>query len=450
METLFGLAAVLALVLMNGFFVAAEFAFVGARKTRITQLASEGNAGARAAEHAIEHMDGYIAATQLGITLASLALGWIGEPAIGHIFEALFESALPEEAAHAVGASIAVTLAFSLVTTLHIVLGELAPKSIALQRPEATAIIVARPTTWFMRLFRPVIWLMNGIGNGVVRLIGFEPASGHEQVHSAAELEMLVHHSHEAGLVDENEERLIMRVFDFGDLSVREVMQPRVEVQALPVDVALPDLVRHVVEHHHSRYPVFEESIDHVVGVLHTKDLLDLVLKQPELLTQPASAFSFRDVLREPLFVPATVAADRVLDEMRRTRTHLAIVLDEFGGMAGLVTMEDVLEELVGEMQDEFDDDTEVTDLGADEAAFDGRVTLTEIVERFGQLEKEPQSTTVGGYVAEYLGRIPRAGDRALYGRYTVVVDEMDGLRVARVRFLPRDGATLPPGDPAR
>src|SRR5215216_1601150 len=209
METLLGLLAVFALVFMNGFFVAAEFSFVGARRTRIAQLAQEGNAGARAAQGALQHLDRYIAATQLGITLASLGLGWLGEPAVAHLFEPLFERFLPENVAITLGHTISVVIAFSLVTMLHIVLGELAPKSIALQRPEDVAILVARPTIVFHNIFNPVIRLMNGIGNAVVGLLGFEPAGEHTAVHSPEELEMLVHSSREAGLLQESEEVLL-------------------------------------------------------------------------------------------------------------------------------------------------------------------------------------------------------------------------------------------------
>jgi CBS domain containing-hemolysin-like protein len=444
METVLGLLAVFALVFMNGFFVSAEFGLVGARRTRIAQLASEGHAGARVAEKAIHHLDNYIAATQLGITLASLGLGWIGEPAVARLFEPVLELFLPEDVLHTFGHTITVAIGFALVTMLHIVLGELAPKTIALQRPEGTSVIVARPITLFLTIFRPVIYLMNSVGNGVVRLLGFEPAHEHSSVHSPEELEMLVHSSVEAGLLEEREERLLSRVFDFADISVQEVMQPRVEVDALDVTLPLPDLLTRITTQHHSRYPVYEGTIDHLVGILHTKDLFDTIVRQPDLLTNRSADFDLRAILRNPLFVPATVCVDKVLESMQRTQTHLAIVMDEFGGMAGMATMEDILEELVGEVGDEFDVDEHPQAEAAETAVFEGLLSVNFLIEQFGKPGMEPESTTIGGYVAERLGRIPREGDRVAFGQYDVYVEAMDGLRVARVRFVKRASKSNP------
>jgi putative hemolysin len=435
MNTVLGLLAVLALVFMNGFFVAAEFSFVGARRTRIAQLAEEGSGAARAAQSAISHLDQYIAATQLGITLASLGLGWIGEPAVAHLFEPLFERFLPEDVAITVGHTVAVVIAFSLVTMLHIVLGELAPKSIALQRPEDVAILVARPTILFHNIFNPVIRLMNGVGNGVVRLLGFEPAGEHQSVHSPEELEMLVHSSREAGLLQESEEALLRRVFDFSDIPVIEIMQPRVEVDAIDIDIPLPELLQRVAADHHSRYPVYRDQIDNVIGILNVKDVFDLVVSQPSLLVEGSAEFDMTPLLREPLYVPTTLGVDRVLEEMRRKKTQLAIVIDEYGGMAGLATMEDILEELVGEVEDEFDIEQANAADEDDPNVLDGLTSMTDIIERFGDPGGETESTTIGGYVAERLERIPVEGDTLALGGYTVRVLEMDGMRVAKVRF---------------
>lgn len=434
METLLGLVAVFLLVFMNGFFVAAEFSLVGARRTRIAQLAAEGNAGAKSAENAIEHLDSYIAATQLGITLASLGLGWIGEPAVAHLFEPLLHY-LPEDIASTIGHTASVAIAFSLVTMLHIVLGELAPKSIALQRPEQVSVIIARPTTAFLRIFHPIIRIMNGIGNAVVRLLGFEPAGGHSQVHSAEELEMLVQSSREAGLLQEGEERLLRRVFDFGDIHAYQIMKPRVDVDAVDIETPLSELLQMIAAEHHSRYPVYEESIDKVIGVLHTKDLFDELVKNPVLLTTEGEHFALASVMRTPLFVPETISVDKLLEKMQKTKMHLAIILDEYGGMAGLVTMEDILEELVGEVQDEFDLETDQIETKGDMAVLDGLVTLEEAIERFGEPAREILSATIGGYVAEYLDRIPTVGDKVPFAEYEITVEEMDGMRVSKIRF---------------
>ena len=442
MNAILGVLAVFALVFANGFFVAAEFSLVGARRTRITQLANEGNPGARAAEHAIEHLDSYIAATQLGITLASLGLGWIGEPAIARLFDPLLEAFLSEHTVETIGHTLGIVVAFAIVTLLHIVLGELAPKSIALQRPEATSILVARPTAVFLRLFRPIIWVMNTIGNSVVRLLGFEPASGHAQVHSAEELEMLVHASREAGILQASEELLLRRVFDFSDIHAEEIMQPRVDVEAFPLNISLSDLLTKIASVHHSRYPVYEDNIDNVIGILHIKDLFNRLVEQPELLTTSDRAFDIKPLLREPLFVPGTVGVDALLERMQKTKTHIAIIIDEYGGVAGLTSMEDIFEELVGEVQDEFDLEENPIVSEGEVTVVEGGVSLSDIMERFGELEPEPESSTIGGYVSEQLHRIPVVGDRVRYGDYDLRVIEMEGMRVSKVRFIRRKSST--------
>ncbi|MBE2184785.1 MAG: HlyC/CorC family transporter [Anaerolineae bacterium] len=438
MESLIGIAAIFLFVFVNGFFVAAEFAFVGARRTRIAQLAAEGNVNAIAAEQAIGHLDNYIAATQLGITLASLALGWLGEPAIAHLFEPLLGSILPGSAAETLSRTISVVIAFSLVTTLHIVFGELAPKAIALQRPEATALVVARPTIWFYLLFRPIIKMMNAIGNAVVRALGFEPAGEHAHVHSAEELEMLVHSSTEAGILQQSEEQLLRRIFDFGDIHVEEIMQPRVDIDAFPTRVSIPELVKQVREQHHTRYPVYKEGIDRVVGILHTKDLFGVLVMNPALLVQE-ELFDLSAITRKPLFVPESSSLDKVMDLMRRSKTHLVIVEDEYGGTAGIVTLEDILEQIVGDVQDEFDIDEDIQTDGSD-ILMDGSMSMNEFIDLYGDPDREYESITIGGYIAETLDRIPVVGDAIKFGNYTLRVAVMDGLRVERVTVMSIEG----------
>lgn len=439
MENFLGVLSVFFLVATNGFFVAAEFSLVGARRTRIAQLASEGNSGAKIAQKAMEHLDSYIAATQLGITLSSLGLGWIGEPAIGHLIEPLLHGLFPEDTVETVVPAISFAIAFSVVTLLHIVMGELVPKSIALQRPEATSIVVARPVTWFLVVFRPIIYIMNGLGNGIVRLLGFEPSGEHSSVHSAEELEMLVHSSREAGMLQASEEVLLRRVFDFSDITVEEIMQPRVNVEGLSSDATFGELLDMMIANKHSRYPVYEETIDNVVGLLLAKDLLDMIIHKPDLLTNRDQKPNFKPYLREPLFVPQTLGVDILLERMQESKTHLAVVIDEYGGMAGVATMEDIIEQLVGEVQDEYDDEEEfAVHAEGQETIVDGMLSMTEAVERFGQPEGEYDSTTLGGYVAEQLDRIPERNDSVVFGKYDVSVQEMDGLRVAKVRFSKR------------
>jgi putative hemolysin len=446
MESILGVLAVFLLVMANAFFVAAEFSLVGARRTRIEQLALEGNTAAKAAQHAIGHLDSYIAATQLGITLASLGLGWIGEPAIGHLFDPLLRL-LPANWASTVGHSISIAIAFALVTMLHIILGELTPKAIALQRPETVALFVIRPTALFLVIFRPVIRIMNGMGNWIVRLLGFEPASQHANVHSPEELEMLVHSSREAGLLSETEERLLRRVFDFSDVQMRQVMRPRIEVDAVAVDTPLPELLQLISARHHSRYPVYQGSMDTVVGILHAKDLLDAIAAQPQLLTTDSAPFDLVSILRKPLFIPQTTGVDGVLEQMQRSKTHIAIVIDEYGGMDGIATMEDILEELVGEVQDEFDTEANPIETEGDVTLVDGLVSLDDVSERFGEPGGKVSSTTIGGYVAERLDRIPVLGDTVPFGDYDLRVEEMDGMRASKVSFIKRPVTQSPEGE---
>ena len=436
MDTVFGLLAIVVLVGLNGFFVAAEFSLVGARRTRLSQLAKEGNAGAIAAENAIEHLDSYIAATQLGITLASLGLGWIGEPAISHVIEPVLAAILPHEMAETVVPAIGIAVGFSIVTILHIVLGELVPKSIALQRPESTSIVVARPTALFLALFRPIIRLMNGVGNSIVRMLGFDAVDGHAQVHSAEELEMLVKSSREAGLLQASEEILLRRVFDFSDLHVREIMQPRVDVDALSLTTSFQELLHHVATQQHTRYPIYNEDIDHIAGILHIKDLFNLLVNNPKLLIEPDKTFDFTPLLREPLFIPASLSVDQLLEQMQKTQTQFAVVIDEYGGVSGVATMEDILEELIGEVQDEFDHEDESIIEQGNTTILDGLVSMSDVISRFGEENLEHESTTIGGYIAEKLNKIPTIGDSIPFGAYEFHVMTMDGLRVEQVKVI--------------
>jgi CBS domain containing-hemolysin-like protein len=298
-------------------------------------------------------------------------------------------------------------------------------------------LVVSRPTTWFLRLFRPAIELLNAVGNGVVRLLGFQPTPGHERVHSAEELLMLVHSSQEAGVLPPSEERMVRRVFDFGDIRINEVMQPRTEVEAFAMAMPLTELLEKVSGGHYSRYPVYQDSIDNVVGILHTKDLLAQIVRHPGLLAGDAT-LDLTPLLRTPLFFPEMATVDRVLEQMQRTKTHVTIVVDEYGGTAGFATMEDILEELVGEVQDEFDVEGLPISADAKGVVVDGLMSLDDVIDRFGHPGGEPESASIGGYVAERLDRIPVVGDKVSFGDFDLYVEEMDEMRVARVRFVKR------------
>lgn len=430
MNTILGLAAVVLLVLANAFFVAVEFALVGARRTRIDQLATQGHLGARIARRAIENLDSYMAATQLGITLASLGLGWIGEATVGHLIEGLIALLLPAEHAASVSHTLAFPISFGIVTSLHIVFGELAPKSIALQQPEGTSVLVAPFARIFHFTFFPVIWLMNTIGNTMLKWIGFSPASEEEQVHSPEELAMLVRASREAGILQQKEELLLSRALSFHDIPLENVMQPRVDVVAFPLSISRKELLRRLPQHRFSRFVIYRENIDDVLGILHLKDLFDILAREDA----PAK-FDLQSLLHDPLFLPASAPISAAMQEMQRKKAHFVVVLDEFGGTAGVATLEDILEELVGEVQDEFDRETPSFREEGGAISVDGGALMSEIEERFGPAPPEIESNTIGGYIAEALGRIPLADDCVPYGAYEVRVMAMDELRVARVSF---------------
>jgi CBS domain containing-hemolysin-like protein len=445
------LVAMFGLVLLNGFFVAAEFALVSVRRTRIEQLANEGSGRARRVRRALDHLDTYIAATQLGITMASLALGFVAEPAIAAILDPLFARVPWLHGPGAVVSSHTVSLiiAFAIATALHIVFGELAPKSIALQRSEATSLWVTAPLDLFLRLFRLPIRVLNGIGNAVVRLIGLEPAAGHSAVHSVEELEILVHSTTEAGYLETQQEQMVAGVFDFGERRASRVMTPRTELHAVPVTIGLDELTAEAAEGRHSRLVVYEENLDHILGVVHAKDVLRVLARRLSATSSGATVppFDLRDILREVPFFPESLPLDELMAEMRRRGAQVAVMVDEFGGTAGIVTLEDLLEEIVGEVKDEFDPtQEEIVPQPDGSYLVDGLMAVEEIDERFGLGVEEPFYETVGGYVFGQLGRAAALGDEvtAPSGR-RLRVAELDGLRVARVLILPARE-----GEPAR
>jgi len=425
--------AVFLLVLTNGFFVAAEFSLVSVRRTRIAELVNQGVPTARWVQIAIENPDRVIAATQLGITLASLGLGWIGEPALAHLLYPvvrLFPIAIQSEISHSLSAA----LAFALITFLHVVVGELAPKSIALQNPERTSLLVARPTIWSERLFKPAIWALNGSGTLLLRLAGIQPASGHELVHSVEELKMLVAASAEGGVVREEESEMLNAIFDLGELVVRQVMVPRTEVLAVEADASLDEIIALATRSTYTKFPVYEDNLDQIVGIVHVKDLLR-AMQSPD-----GKNLTARSLMREPIFVPETISVSALLSQFRQHRQHIAIVLDEYGGTAGLVTLEDLLEEIVGEVSDPFDRITpEIQTLPDGTALIDGLTLIEEVNQRLNLNLQDPNYDTIAGYVLGKLGRIPRVGDSVEADGVRLRVESMDGLRIARLSLTPMD-----------
>ncbi len=419
-----GLLAVMALVFANGFFVAAEFALVTVRKTRIDQLIAEGHRGARTVRRALSDPDSYIAATQLGITMASLGLGWIGEPALASLMAPGFHL-LGDRIATVTAHTISVVISFSIITALHIVLGELAPKTVALQQAERVSLLVARPTELFMKVFWPFISLLNGLGNMVVRSFGLKPPSGHALVHSEEELKMLVTASQEAGVLEEEEEQMLHRVFAFSDLTAGQIMVPRTEMAAIPVGTPIPEIADIAARGGHARLPVYRKDIDDIIGILHVTDLFRLVaVNQP-----PADLTS---VVREAFAVPEMMTADALLAEMRERGSGIAMVIDEFGGTAGMVTFAGLMERIVGGVSP-GGGPGRITLLADGSALIDGLALVADINEQFGLHIDEETYNTIGGYVLGRLGRRARVGDRFEVEGRTMRVEALDGLRVARV-----------------
>ena len=429
------LVAVIALVLANGFFVAAEFALVAIRRSRVEELVAQCVLGAKAVQRAIHNLDHFIAATQLGITLASLALGWLGEPTIGHLLERVFGHS-------PTGTTLALINAFTIITALHIVIGELAPKSIALQYPERTSLLVAQPLGVFDFVFRPFIVALNGIGRRTVRLLGLRAPAGHELVHSTEELKLLVEASGKAGVLEETELQIIDRAFDFAEFTAHEAMTPRTEVVSVAADTPGPELLDLVCEAGFSRYPVCGDSQDEVIGVLHAKDLLAALRRA--VRAGDLASIRARDLVRAPLLVPETLPADELLERMRTTNTRLAMVIDEFGGLAGIVTLASLVERLLGPLHDEFEADATplVEALPDGSALIDGLMLLSDVNQRFGLALDESEYDTLGGYVFGQLGRLPAVGDTVVVGDYELRVAALDARRVARVRLSPQPART--------
>jgi len=418
------LAGLLALVFANGFFVAAEFSIVTVRKTRIDQLIAEGHSAARAVRRAISTPDRYIAATQVGITMASLGLGWIGEPSLAALLQPSL-AFLPATVAATTAHTIAVAIAFTLITAVEIVLGELVPKWIALERAETTSLVAVRPLEIFMRVLWPFIHLLHGTAQTIVTAIGLHGQGRRGGVHSEEELKMLVTASQEAGVLEEQEEQMLHRVFDFADLTAGQVMVPRTEIVAVAADTPRDDLLELLSRTGHTRLPVYRTSMDDMIGILYVNDLLRLLDR--------GGAINAGALAREALMVPETLRADDVLSEMRRRNIREALVIDEYGGTAGLVTFTSLMERIIGDLGAPSGEALRIHTLPDGSAKIDGLVLVSDVNEQFGLHIDEDTYTTVGGFVLGQLGRRPLLGDTVTVDNRTMSVEALDGIRVARV-----------------
>jgi CBS domain containing-hemolysin-like protein len=438
MDVILKICAILGLVGLNAFFVTAEFALVGARTTRLQTLAEAGDRTAKLALKAIARLDDYISGTQLGITLASLALGWIGEATLATLLVRVFHG-LPAPYASLATHTVAGTIAFACITFLHIVLGELAPKSVALLYPERLSRWVTQPLMLFTYAFWPAIWLLNVSASGLLWLFTIRAPEHAERVHAPEELLLLLSESREHGLVEESNAEMIAGVFDLARTSVRQAMTPRTEMQAIERHWSLEKIIEVVRQSGFSRLPVYDDDLDHIVGILLVKDLLSFV--------NDSTSFNIDLIIREPYFIPPAMQVNVLLKELRHRNAHLAMVVDEYGGTLGLITLEDLIEEIVGEIFDEFDrtDDMEAVRATAEGyLSVPGDLPLQDLNERYQLKLPAGDYVTVAGLVLSVLGHVPAIGEHVQVDGVIFNVTGMDRLRIERLEL------TLPDNSPGQ
>jgi CBS domain containing-hemolysin-like protein len=415
---------VLVLVLLNGFFVASEFALVKVRQTKLQQLHNEGVAKAKYALTVTKKLDAYLSATQLGITLASLGLGWIGEPAITHlIVDPLFAKLHWNNSMFS--SAISVFIGFAVITFLHIVLGELAPKSLAIQRSEGTALWTSAPLLVFHKIFFPAIWVLNGAANRLLSWFGIKPATEHDAAHTEEEIRILMNQSARSGHIDKDELALFDNIFEFSDRVAREVMLPRTDMDCLFTDVSFEENLKVVYRTKHTRYPVASEDKDNIIGFVHITDLLT---------ADPDEEHDLQDFIRPVLMVAESMEISHVLKLMQRKHSQLAIVVDEYGGTAGILTAEDILEEIVGEIHDEFDDnEIPSVEKKGNGYSVDGRVLLEELDDKIGLGIEDDEVDSIGGWLFTKMDGVVSKGKKLEFENFVFEITEVRRLRIMRV-----------------
>ncbi|MDR1976307.1 MAG: hemolysin family protein [Campylobacteraceae bacterium] len=414
------------LVLLNGFFVLSEFAIVKVRRTRLEELVKGGNKSAKLALKMSNSLDTYLSATQLGITLSSLALGWIGEPAVASLIEGPILKLFPGNSA--LVHMISFVIAFTLITVVHVVMGELVPKSIAIAKSEKSSLIIAKPLHLFWVIFYPCIKLFDILASFFLKRIGINPSSEREQGHSDEELKIIVNESLNAGYIDSVEGEIIKNAVDFSDTVAKEVMTPRKDIICLYAEDSYEESIETVLQTKHTRYPLCQDSKDNPLGMIHLRDLLDNVFSQ-----NPTKDLS--KLVRKIIFVPENAPISDILSRMNKEQIHTALVIDEFGGTAGLLTMEDILEEIMGDISDEHDTKSEdFKKIDDNTYEFDGMIDIESVCEILGcQLEDSAEILTLGGMVFNELGRPPLVGDVIKNGQFEFKVLEVDGNRINKI-----------------
>lgn len=418
---LLSLILVLVLVLLNGFFVAAEFAMVKVRGSRIDALVQEGNVRAKFARSIVNNLNAYLSACQLGITLASLGLGWVGEPVVAVMLEPVMEKlGVP----HLVTQTVSFIIAFSLITMLHITIGEQFPKTYAIRQSERVTLWSAAPMVMFYKLMLPFIWLLNGTSNWLLRKSGIEPEAEHDSVHTQEEIRLLMQESHKSGLIDNTELTLVDNVFEFTETIAKEVMIPRTEMVCLYAHQPFETIKQTAIQEMHTRFPVCDPDKDNIIGFIHIKDLL----RAPEELED------IRTITRPLLSVPESMPISMLLRIMQKKKTEMALLIDEYGGTSGLVTVEDIIEEIVGEIQDEFDEERpKIEQKDNFTSSVDGLVLIEEINDLFGLEIETDNYDTIGGWMYSQVETPPRKGQKALFEGFEFVIEEVDHMRISRL-----------------
>ena len=415
------------LIFANAFFVASEISLVSVRKTRIQQLSKEGNASAKMVNQEFSYIDRFIAAVQLGITMASLGLGWVGESTLASLFYPLF-SFFPKISRLITVHTLAALVAFISITVMHVVMGELIPKSIGLRYPENISLIVARPMTLIIKIFGPFIFILNSLARGILKILNIPPAEGVHLVHSAEELDMLVSASFSEGILNATERDMLHNVFKFSDLIARQIMIPRLDMVSIPSTVTLDELTKFVYENQFTRYPVYERDLDHIKGIIHLKDTIQFIEKKEN--------FNLKSIIRKVMFVPETLTIDKLLLDFKKTHSQMSIVIDEFGTVSGLATLEDVSEEIFGDVQDEFDiEEADVKTISENEFLVNAMLRIDEFNELFNMDIQEEEIETIGGLVLKELGRIANVGDQVRIGNLLLTVDSVEGARITKLKI---------------
>jgi len=429
-EIVWQILLIIFFVLLNGFFVAAEFAIVKVRASQIESLLQEGRKRVATAKNVIEHLDAYLSATQLGITLASLALGWLGEPFIAKMLHPFFFKIWGDDISETFVRTASFIIAFGIITFLHIVLGELMPKSLAIRKSLGTTIIVAKPLKFFYVIFKIPIYFLNGCANKLLKVFfKIDPVGEHELVHSADELLLLVQETEKSEEVTPTEREILIAALSLNDLHVRDVLTPRSEVISLDPSIDFQENLKKARESGHTRFPLAEGHLDNSTGLIHIKDVLKIVDDSDPDITEISRALPT---------VPEMMALDNLLKLFQREQVHMAVVVDEFGGTLGIVTLDNVIEELVGDIQDEFDkaeDEREYFKINDNEFVVEGTLPLYELGELTEIKLENPDVSTIGGYVTHLLGHLPEKGESVTIGGYRATVIVTDGKSVGRLRF---------------